>query len=127
MEPASTVLDAVPSSIAEARAMVRERCRAAGASDLSSDLAVLLTSEVVTNAVLHAASRARLSVIATAETIRVEVGDDSTELPQVLRLRRGSPHGRGMALLEDLADAWGVREEPGGKVVWFTLASDRRA
>lgn len=105
--------------------MVRERCQAVGASDLSRDLAVLLTSEVVTNAVLHAASRARLSVTATGETIRVEVGDDSTELPQVLRLRRASPHGRGMALLEDLADSWGVREEPGGKVVWFTLASHR--
>ncbi|PWJ48160.1 Histidine kinase-like ATPase domain-containing protein [Quadrisphaera granulorum] len=104
---------------------MRDRCQAAGVSDLSRDLAVLLTSEVVTNAVLHAASRARLSVSATAESVLVEVGDDSTELPQVLRLRRGAPHGRGMALLEDLADAWGVREEPGGKVVWFTVAGHR--
>ncbi|MGQ7296908.1 ATP-binding protein [Quadrisphaera sp. KR29] len=126
MEPGSTVLDAMPSSIAAARAVVRERCRAAGATDLSCDLAVLLTSEVVTNAVLHAASRARLSVVATSEAVHVEVGDDSTEMPRVLRLRRGSPHGRGMALLEDLAGAWGVREEPGGKVVWFTVSSDRQ-
>ena len=56
--------------------------------------------------------------------MRVEVGDDSREHPQVLSLGVSAPHGRGVGFLDRLASDWGVRDTADGKVVWFTVEAD---
>ena len=121
MAAASSVLPAVPSSVRVARALAREVCADTALSAAQRDLVVLLVSEVVTNAILHAGSEARLSIATTPTSVRVEVGDDSREHPEVLHLGLTASHGRGVGFLDRLADAWGVRDAPDGKVVWFTV------
>jgi anti-sigma regulatory factor (Ser/Thr protein kinase) len=97
--------------------------RAAGSSSADIDTVVLLVSEVVTNAVLHARSDIRLDVQAGADTVRVEVHDASPVEPRVHHFRLTSGTGRGLRMLEQLARRWGVEPDParGGKVVWFEV------
>jgi anti-sigma regulatory factor (Ser/Thr protein kinase) len=107
-----------------ARHAVREGCAAAGLSAALERTAVLLASEVVTNAVRHASGRPRLSVDACGEGITVEVGDDDVTYPVLRAVGLEAQGGRGIGLLDRLADAWGVRAPSGGgvgKVVWFEL------
>lgn len=87
--------------------------------------AVLLTSELVTNAFLHAVSGPRrLEVKRDLRSLHVGVSDgDACELP--LRGQPASPlasYGRGLMLVDGLADTWGVSGRTlGGKTVWFHL------
>jgi DNA-binding NarL/FixJ family response regulator len=83
------------------------------------DTVVLLTSELVTNALLHGSGAPQVVVQALPATLRVDVHDESTTWP-----RRRSPDeggGRGLHLLDSLASDWGVESRPGGKAVWFTV------
>ena len=79
--------------------------------------AVLLTSELVTNAVIHAESDIAVTVRGE-QSLRVEVSDESPE--QVSPVRLGD--GRGLRLVDALAASWGVSPQRRGKVVWFELA-----
>jgi two-component sensor histidine kinase len=80
---------------------------------------LLCVSEVVTNAVLHARSAARITLHRRDQVLTVEVEDDDPTLP----VRR--PHsdtattGRGLRILDELTLRWGTRPAPTGKVVWF--------
>jgi len=100
---------------------VQDECEAAGVNGDTSDTAVLLTSEIVTNAFLHGRSGARVTLSATGGRLRVEVGDDSTALPQQVEADREALNGRGLAIVDMLAADWGAAELEGGKVVWFEL------
>ncbi len=120
-ESAELVLAPDPGAVREARQVVRQTCHAAGVDSDTCDSAVLLTSETVTNAFVHGRSEARLSVHANAGTVLVEVGDDNSRHPALVTQDAEALDGRGIALLEALATAWGVREEPYGKVVWFEV------
>lgn len=89
-----------------------------------ADEAVLLTSEVVTNALLHAGSRRiHLRLLLLADGVRVEVDDDSVVLPRPRRVSRLSDTGRGMGLMELAARSWGTRPNEHGKTVWFEVAA----
>ena len=83
----------------------------------------LLTSEVVTNAMVHARSGPQLAVEVKDDAVRVAVRDASPQLP-VRRLNRlDDLSGRGVVIVEELATAWGVeRERNGAKRVWFEVA-----
>jgi anti-sigma regulatory factor (Ser/Thr protein kinase) len=83
----------------------------------------LLTSEVVTNALLHAHSAPELHVFVVEGVIRVEVCDRSTLAPIQRPVDGESASGRGMMIVEALAQSWGVdRLQDGGKQVWFEVA-----
>lgn len=87
---------------------------------------VLLTSEVVTNAVLHAGphpvgEEMVMGVACDRGVIRVEVGDHTSSLP-VTRHNGDESGGRGLPLLDALASAWGVMPRNAGKVVWFEVS-----
>lgn len=112
-----------PSSVRRARAFVDQQCRAAGLSDEVSETAVLLASEVVTNAILHGRSRARLAVTTGADRVLVEVGDDSSRRPLLLAPDREALGGRGLAIVDMLADDWDVHADDEGKVVWFVTGA----
>ncbi len=78
---------------------------------------------MVTNALVHAHSAPRLGVTSDETYLRVEVGDDDPVPPgPVVDVEPGASSGRGLRLVERLADDWGVRASDAGKVVWFSLS-----
>lgn len=81
----------------------------------------LLTSELVTNAVLHAATPVTVTVRRASDAIRVEVADESPQLPTLKSYGEDAATGRGLHLVSALADSWGSRRRDDGKVVWFEL------
>ena len=87
------------------------------------DVATLLLSEVVTNAVLHARTEVRVAVSWVADRLRVEVADASPLAPTPRNFSEDAGTGRGMLLVAELADDWGTQPAEPGKVVWFELAA----
>ena len=126
LERRQLVLAPEPVSAGRARAFVRAWCARAGVGTDACDTAVLLTSEVVTNAFLHGRSEARLSVtgglVEGSPTVHVEVGDENSRRPVKLRTGTGELDGRGLGIVEACALAWGVVDAPVGKVFWFDVA-----
>lgn len=115
-----TVLDLPPAtdSVPAARRFVRAQLRN---SPFDVDTAVLLVSELVTNAVLHARSPFSVLVEEASDVVRVEVRDGSPVPPRMHRFSATSATGRGLRLLDRLARAWGVEATPNGKCVWFEV------
>ncbi|HVU74587.1 MAG TPA: ATP-binding protein [Mycobacteriales bacterium] len=111
-----------PSSAAEARAYVRDALdRLAPCADL--EVAVLLVSELVTNAVAHArGDDLSLTIEICDPYVRLEVQDGSiADLLVPAEAPLDATGGRGLLLLDRLASRWGVRDLPEGKAVWFEL------
>ena len=83
----------------------------------------LLTSEVITNALVHARSAPELAVRVRPRVVRVEVVDDSPVVPIRRSIDAEAVSGRGLAIVESLASNWGVKDlSPDGKTVWFEVA-----
>jgi len=80
---------------------------------------LLCVSEVVTNAVLHARSGARMTVHRRADLLTVEVEDDDPTLPVRRPHSTTATTGRGLRILDELTLRWGTRPAADGKVVWF--------
>ena len=123
-EKYSCELPATARSVTEARRFVLDAL-ANWRLDVLADTAALLTSEVVTNAVLHARTPVDLVVRKLRDGIAVEVTDGSPKQPRVGRATPDSTNGRGIALLEQLASTWGVTTNRTGKTVRFTVTGDR--
>ncbi len=87
----------------------------------------LLVSEVVTNAVQHAASPGELEVRYDGDILRVSVSDLAGGEPGPRRPGPDEPSGRGLAIVETVAARWGVGHEDVGKTVWFELDVDDAA
>ncbi len=105
-----------------ARRHVAAHLAAAGVDGDVVDTAVLLTSELVSNAVTHGRGGPVLGLSLQGGSLRVTVADHEGALPRVAPLDVAASGGRGMLLVEELADAWGVDRIPGdGKRVWFRL------
>lgn len=86
------------------------------------DQVVLLTSELVTNAIVHAMSGPVLEVRIERGRVRVAVQDTSPAVPVRQFAGAMASSGRGMAIVDRLARDWGVDHVPQGKRVWFELA-----
>jgi anti-sigma regulatory factor (Ser/Thr protein kinase) len=93
--------------------------------DALAETSALLTSEVVTNAVLHARTPVVLVVRRLREGISVEVSDGSRRQPRARGTTTDSTNGRGVVLLEQLASTWDVTVHRTGKTVRFTVTGDR--
>lgn len=106
-----------------ARWLVGDALAAAGVSELE-DSAKLLVSEAVTNAVVHASTQVGLRACYSAGRLRVEIEDGSLRAP-ALPGQPGGAWGRGVLLLDALADRWGVERWQSTKVVWFELLRGR--
>jgi PAS domain S-box-containing protein len=109
-------------SAGAARSFVRAELARWEAADVE-DVAVLLVSELVTNAVVHARSRAELRLQLRPEQLRVEVLDSAVHLRPRPRTADGdATNGRGLGLVDGLASRWGsVDDGTGTKTVWFEL------
>lgn len=97
------------------------------------DVALLLTSELVTNAVTHgtrgqpgsgASGVVILASTADETGLRVEVHDGSASLPVLNPARHDAECGRGLLLVSSLSAEWGYYRTPAGKAVYFTLKSN---
>jgi anti-sigma regulatory factor (Ser/Thr protein kinase) len=89
-----------------------------------SSCAALLTSELVTNAILHAATPMCVTLHILPDRIRVDVADGNLSFPAVKDYGRDAATGRGLTLFNTLASDWGVQAVDGGKIVWFELPVD---
>ena len=94
------------------------------AGDEVAELAVLLVSELASNAVLHARTPFELVVEDDGRRLRVEVHDDSSALPTLKDYVAESITGRGLHMVAASADNWGFEALDGGKCVWFELDCD---
>ncbi|MFD5573706.1 ATP-binding protein [Streptomyces cadmiisoli] len=111
-------------AVPQARKELRELLRHWGEPG-RSEIAELLTSELVTNAIVHTDDEAVLTAAVGPRGLRVEVRDFVARRPRVRAPKADDgTHGRGLVLVESLADAWGVRPHAVGKSVWFELDAD---
>ncbi|WP_229873916.1 SpoIIE family protein phosphatase [Streptomyces cirratus] len=124
---AAASFDPLGRSVAAARAFVRDTLQGWGFADIIDD-AVVLTSELVTNAVVHAGTRAEVLCLRTEDGVRIEVADRYPERELPLRHPGERPYadpdrenGRGLMLCAALATRWGVEYTATNKHVWFRL------
>ncbi|MEU2051857.1 ATP-binding protein [Streptomyces bungoensis] len=119
-----------PAEVGRARRWARSRLAGLGieADEPLADTLVLLVSELVTNAVVHTGRPAvlRLSLPGAAETapaatVRLEVADASSRAPVPRCAGGDATGGRGLALVDCLADRWGWSPEDTGKRIWCEL------
>ncbi|MEU6915375.1 ATP-binding protein [Streptomyces olindensis] len=113
-----------PSAVREARAEVRRQLEGWGLAERGevADVAELLVGELATNALVHAETRFRLTLFAAHGVLRCEVADAERGVPRVLQAGTGES-GRGMFLVDALAERWGCHRDGPGKTVWFELGT----
>ena len=118
-----------PASVPAARHHLEAQLRGSGVPQDVQETAVLLLSEVVTNAVLHARTPLALEIERVAGAVRVTVSDGSPRQPPRRRHGLHAGTGRGLGLLATLATDWGSErgQHPWQKDVWFELPTDPTA
>ena len=89
--------------------------------DCLVDVAVLLVSELVTNAVRYAGGPVHLQIVVRRGRVRVEVIDEAPDGPRSASADTFAERGRGLLIVEALASRWSVEDLPPGKRVWFEL------
>jgi anti-sigma regulatory factor (Ser/Thr protein kinase) len=116
-------LPPTPHSIPAARHLVGHLLQAWRAPHDVDDAALLVT-ELVANVVDHVGGEASFAVELqlSGERLRIAVADGSSVPPVVRELDMHSPRGRGMRLVQAIADRWGSEDHDGGKRVWLELA-----
>ena len=106
-----------PKMVAVARRFVRDRLTSWEATD-HLESALVISSELATNAVLHARTTFTLKVEVEGSSVRIEVYDENPRLPVMTSCPPDATSGRGLALVTALATAWGMENRDHGKVVW---------
>lgn len=120
MELVREVLPAEPPSIRAARRLVLTATEGWADDDLV-DAALVVTSELATNATLHAQTGFTIVVLRDRAYLRIEVHDGSQRLPRRKRYSDESATGRGLPLVEALSTLAGADRTDAGKVVWAEL------
>jgi PAS domain S-box-containing protein len=101
--------------------MIRDSLLEARREDLL-ETAELLVSEIVTNALVHAGTPIDVAVMLRDGGLRIEVTDGSPHVPSARAYGPSAGTGRGLMLLEEMVDEWGVVPDDPGKTVWFQIA-----
>ncbi|MFC4033655.1 ATP-binding protein [Streptomyces polygonati] len=119
-----------PAEVGRARRWARSRLVGSGirADEPLAETLILLISELVTNAVVHTGCPAVLRMLfpmTPAAPVRVEVADTSGLPPAPRHALRDETGGRGLELVDGLADRWGWHPEGAGKQIWCEV--DRAA
>jgi anti-sigma regulatory factor (Ser/Thr protein kinase) len=123
-ERAVTKLPADASAVPAARRFASQALIHQGAHGEVLDKTQLLVTELTTNAVVHAHSPIRLSVMPSPDCVRVEVRDDDpTPLDHPDKPAPDAEGGRGLWLVDALARRWGVNGNERGKTVWFEVGT----
>ena len=123
---ASLTIRGRPEHVSDARSFVS---KALGPENPAADVAVLLTSEIVTNAVVHSNSRrpggsVTVLVIEISGGLRIEVADNGSDrTTPVVKGDIYASDGHGLYLVQTLADQWGYVRDETGTTVWFWLSA----
>lgn len=112
-----------PAEVERGRRHVADACR-----DLPGDVActaMLLASELITNALEHGSGAISVAVAVRRDRVRVEVTDESPTRPRPRRAATYDEGGRGLFIVQSLANDWGMDALPRGrgKSVWFSLTT----
>jgi DNA-binding NarL/FixJ family response regulator len=109
-------------SVAAARRFVEERMKEWRVEQLLDD-ALMVSSELVTNAVTHARSSCRIRLSLNVARLRIDVLDAGAGTPEPQPPSETEEHGRGLYMVDAVTTAWGLEDVPGkGKLVWAELA-----
>lgn len=115
-------LESEPIMVGAARLFVAQTLARWGLEALADD-ARLITSELVSNGVLHARTAMRLTLRSDGVWwLRIEVFDQNSRLPLLAPCPEDATSGRGLAMVEGIGSRWGVSRELDGKTVWAELA-----
>ncbi|QGV77417.1 SpoIIE family protein phosphatase [Streptomyces ficellus] len=118
-----------PEALSSARHMLRAAVRTWGAGERSDEIE-LAADELITNALLHTDGGAIVTLRVPAGSgrrLRVEVEDRSSALPRRREAGLSGVSGRGLLLVDRLADGWGVESRGTGKCVWCEFTITDRA
>jgi len=118
----SITVTADPDSVGVVRRYVESARQTFGAR-VDPEVVAVLTSELVTNAVALGAGEVTVTVrTADRGRLRVEVRDHGYGMPEVAHPSPWDPDGgRGLMIVEELSETWGVQQFLPGKIVWFEL------
>ncbi|HMD44845.1 MAG TPA: ATP-binding protein [Acidimicrobiales bacterium] len=105
-----------PTAVRDARVFVADQLTPGNVANA----AILLVSELATNAVEHARTSFEVRV-RTLPVVHIEVSDNSKVMPVERSLPPDAEHGRGLRIVQSLAQTWGTEETDTGKMVWFDL------
>ena len=116
-------LPADPESVRRARRFVVDAAERAGFEPGAIDLAAVAASELVTNAVVHGGGPITVRAVLDPSSLRVEVQDAGTELPERSATDVSRTGGRGLTIVDEFSREWGCTVVHGalGKSVWFTM------
>ena len=123
---ASCELAATETAPAYARRFLAKALKLWDLDDIDQVVAVL-TSELVTNVVHHGGGQMSLRIRWEPPTLRVEVEDDLSDVPQVRSADPMRDGGRGLRLVEGLATRWGTKPSCTGKAVWIEMTVKPRS
>lgn len=111
-----------PASVRKARVFTGDVLAHDGVEASVIEMAVLLVSELVTNAVVHAPGTICLTVHSDAHWVRIEVEDQGRDRPVLRPGTQDQLEGRGLRVVDKLATDWGTERRATHKVVWFEIA-----
>jgi anti-sigma regulatory factor (Ser/Thr protein kinase) len=123
---ASVDLRPVARSVPSARHVVAAVLAGWEAPHDGEDVALLVT-ELVTNVIDHVGGEASVTLELTLseDWLRISVADGSSVRPVIRELSTENPRGRGLQLVQAIADRWGAEEHDGGKRVWFEMSASQ--
>ncbi|MCP3760434.1 ATP-binding protein [Streptomyces sp. TBY4] len=118
-----------PAEVGRARRWARSRLAGCGIGDDEplAETLILLISELVTNAVVHTGCPAVLRMLFGEPGVRVEVADASDRAPSPRQAAGDDTGGRGLELVDGLADRWGWQREGAGKRIWCEIDREEKA
>jgi anti-sigma regulatory factor (Ser/Thr protein kinase) len=116
-------LPAEPGSVRRARRFVVDAAERAGFEPDTIDLAAVAASELVTNAVIHGDGPIIVRTVLEPSSLRVEVQDAGTQLPERTATDTSRASGRGLAIVDAFSRQWGCTMVHGaiGKSIWVTM------
>ena len=123
-ESARIALPRTPTSVGTARRFIAARTAAWSFPEPAAGHLVLIGSELVTNAVLHARTELTLTLELRDDRVRISVKDRSKAPATLRHYRPDALTGRGLGVVAALSDRWGVSTAPDGKVVWAELQAN---
>jgi len=117
---ASRSFDHAKESVGQARSFVSQAIHDAAPQVIET--VVLMVSELASNCIRHTDSRFEVAVTRTSGQIRVQATDRGEGHPVIRNPSPSDPTGRGLQIVDMLAEDWGIEFLPGkGKTVWFTV------
>ena len=108
-----------PTGVRDARAFVADALRDTNPNVI--DIAILMVSELATNAVVHTTSPFGIGVDRHDREIRISVTDHGDGIPHLRRASSADTDGRGLGIVDAFAVEWGVDQGRDSKTVWFTI------